>query len=262
MFYEEKKSELTFYKSSLIDESKVIHAFTTRTGGNTPDPMATFSLGTSGYSELKNYVEENRKRVCDVLGLNSEKIIIPDQKHTNNIKVVSNVNDDVANTDGLITAIPGLVLMLLFADCTPIILHATDKNILGVIHAGWRGTAKKIAQEAIRIMVTQFNVDAKQVKACIGQAIGSCCYEVSLEVAEELKTSVNENHANIFINSPNDKEKILVDLKRLNAQQLLEMGVREIDVIDKCTSCNVDIFYSYRAENGKTGRHSAIASLK
>jgi len=149
--------------------------------------------------------------------------------------------------------------MLLFADCTPIILYSETNKVLGVIHAGWKGTAKGIVKKAVNIFENEFATAPAMIKAVIGPSIGHCCYPVSEEVAEQLNRSIREKHDNIF---DNQKDKVHVDLKKLNAQQLLEAGVKEIDTTVYCTSCMNEVFYSYRANNGKTGRHCAIAAIK
>lgn len=261
MFYLKEKSGIKYYKSSILDDNNLIHAFTTRIGGNTPIPLDSFSLGTTGKDEYKSHIIENRVKVCQILGLDNDRIINPDQQHTDNIKIVSAMEDDLSNTDGVITSIPGMVLMLLFADCVPIVIYAPKEKVIGVIHAGWRGTAKKIAQKAISILDKHFNADTAGIKVAIGAAIGQCCYPVSEEVALELRKSINENYDKIFKKEENSN-LIRVDLKRLNAQQLIESGIKNIDILDDCTSCKNSLFYSYRAEKGNTGRHSAIASLK
>jgi len=151
--------------------------------------------------------------------------------------------------------------MLLFADCVPVIIYAPDKHVISVTHAGWRGTAKSIAKKAVNILEAEFNADIKKLKAVIGPAIGNCCYPVSKKVFEELKITITEDCDNLFTRNMNDINIVNVDLKKLNARQLEESGVINIDTSDNCASCMNSVFYSYRAENGKTGRHSAIASL-
>lgn len=246
MFFIEEKLSIKYYKSSLLEDDSLVHAFTTRMAFDESHDLSD---------------SKNRKKICDALSLNHNLIINPKQQHTSNVKVITGIDDDISNTDGVITSEPELVLMLLFADCVPIMLYAPKERVIGVIHAGWRGTAKKIAHEAISIFTENFNVDAKEIKAAIGAAIGQCCYPVSKSVAWELQKSVNENCGKIFKDIENTDE-VKVDLKKLNAQQLIEAGVSEIDTLEICTSCNTDSFYSYRAENAKTGRHAAIASLK
>ncbi|MDD3012961.1 MAG: peptidoglycan editing factor PgeF [Candidatus Gastranaerophilales bacterium] len=261
MFYTVEKSGVKYLKSDILEHDNLIHAFSSRIGGNTPVPLNSFSLGTAGMMELKNHIENNRKKICDVLEIDYSKIINPEQKHTDNIKIVKTQYDNVSNTDGIITSEKGLVILLLFADCVPIILYAPKEKVLGVIHAGWRGTAKKIAGKAISLFESEFNVSPNSVKVAIGAAIGQCCYPVSAEIYLELKNTIISNYDNIFRNIE-DSDKVKVDLKMLNSQQLQESGVQEIDILKDCTSCNNSLFYSYRADNGQTGRHGAIVSLR
>ena len=261
MFYSEEKDQVKYLKSSVLDNNDLIHAFTTRFGGSTPEPLDSFSLGIAGITDFKYYIEENKKTICNVLNLDYTKIINPEQKHTDNIRIVTSINDDVSNTDGVITNVQGLILLLLFADCTPIILYAPKERVIGVIHAGWRGTAQKIAYKAINLFEKKFNVPPSSIKAAIGPSIGQCCYPVSEEVALELRKSINHNYGKIFKNEENS-DKVGVNLKKLNARQLEEAGVKDIDISGNCTKCESSIFYSYRASGGKTGRHGAIASLK
>ncbi len=263
MFYFQKTNNINLYKSSIFDDEKLKYAFTTRTGGNTPFPLATFSMGTAENPELLTYVEENRKQVCNILGIKYENLVIPEQKHTENIKIISSPNEDISNCDGLITEIPELVLMLLFADCVPVIIYAPDKHVISVVHAGWKGTAKSIVQKTISLMEKEFNIDINKLKTAIGPAIGKCCYPVSLEVANELINTVEEKSSmELFTkNNINADNLVNIDLKKINAQQIRENGVINIDISDNCTSCMNSVFYSYRAEKAKTGRHAAIASL-
>jgi len=261
MFLLREKSNVKYLQSSILASENLVHAFTTRIGGSTPAPMDTFSLGTAGMTEFQEYVSNNRRKICEVLKVDFNKIVNPEQKHTDNIKIVKTSFDDVSNTDGVITFERELVLLLLFADCTPIILYAPKEHIVGVIHAGWRGTAKKIACKAISIFKEEFNVSPDTIKAAIGPAIGQCCYPVSEETYFELKNSVSSGYDNIFKITDNT-DKVKVDLKLLNQQQLIEAGVSDIDVLNDCTSCKNSLYYSYRANNGVTGRHAAIASLR
>ena len=264
MFYFQQTQDIKLYKSSILDDENLIHAFTTRIGGNTPSPLESFSMGTAQNPELLQHVENNRKKLCETLGLRYEKLIIPEQKHTDNIKIASSPSDDVSNCDALITEVPELVLMLLFADCVPVIIYAPDKKVISVVHAGWRGTEKSIVQKTLNIFDKEFKADIKKIKAVIGPAIGQCCYPVSNEVAEKLKSTIQDKKYcdNIFTKNINSDNSVNVDLKKLNAVQAEEFGVKNIDKSENCTSCRNDVFYSYRAQSGRTGRHAALASIK
>ena len=144
-------------------------------------------------------------------------------------------------------------ITLKFADCTPLIFYDTKNKIGAISHAGWRGTAQKIGPKTIEKMGLNFDTKPENVIAIIGPTIGICCYEVSLEVREQLLNTVNKNTS--LTNGKN------VDLKQINKRQLEEIGVSKIDICPYCTSCNNDLFYSYRKENGTQERHYAMLML-
>ena len=259
MFSWIEKFDIRLLQSDIFPDS-LVHAFSTRIGGNTPEPLESFSMSAVGQDEFLNAIENNKKKLCNALDLSYSNLLIPSQSHTDNIAVIKEQGYvNLSDTDGIITNLLNTPVMLLFADCTPIILYSDKNKILGVIHAGWRGTAKLIAAKAVKIFKNEFSVSPEEIKAVIGPAIGQCCYPVSIEVAEQLNRTIKETYDNIFLE---EKNKTYVDLKKLNAQQLWEAGVREIDTTEHCTSCMNKIFYSYRADNGRTGRHCAIAAIK
>lgn len=177
-----------------------------------------------------------------------EKIIYPQQTHSDHVEIVDD-RLEYPDTDGLIITKKNIPIVLRFADCTPLIFYDTRQKIGAVSHAGWRGTAQKIGQKTI----IKMNSNPQDVIAIIGPAIGLCCYEVSDEVKDQLFKTVND-----LENLSQGKK---VDLKLINKRQLEEIGVSKIDLCPYCTSCNNDLFYSYRKENGTANRHYAILML-
>ena len=188
------------------------------------------------------------RELPDLTKLGTDRILSPVQTHSDNVEFVDKRNE-YPNTDGLILTNSNDAVYLRFADCTPLIFYDTVQNIAAVSHAGWRGTAQKIGVKTIEKMQSY----PKDIIALIGPAISMCCYEVSEEVRDTLLATVQETEG-LFINRN-------VDLKRINAQQLKEIGVRQIDICPYCTSCDNDLFYSYRKENGTDKRHIAVAKL-
>ena len=174
--------------------------------------------------------------------------ISPIQTHSDNVEFVDE-RLEYPETDGLIITQKDIPVALRFADCTPLIFYDVKQKIGAVSHAGWRGTAEKIGVKTIHKM----NSNPKDIIAIIGPAIGLCCYEVSDEVRESLLSTVLDD-----IGLTNGRH---VDLKQINARQLEEIGVTKIDICPYCTSCNNDLFYSYRKENGTSERHYAILML-
>ncbi len=236
-------------KSDII---KATHFFTTR----------DFLLKAADLVELNDEANANLNLLCEYLNITKENLHIPKQTHSDNIQIVNEYDNEYAETDGLISNKKNSVMLLNFADCTPIILYDEKNNVGSVVHAGWRGTAKKIVQNAVDIMQKKFKSEPKDITAAIGPAIGACCYCVDSDVCNKLSATVKVDTKCIsqrVIESTS--EKYNVDLKKINAIQLEECGVKNIDTTDYCTSCSNDLFFSYRKENGKTARHSAILKL-
>ena len=177
-----------------------------------------------------------------------KRVITPIQTHSDHVEFVDTRNE-YPDTDGLILTEPKTCVYLKFADCTPLIFYDERQKIGAVSHAGWRGTVQKIGVKTIEKMKS----NPKDIIALIGPAISICCYEVSEEVRDKLISTVH-NSTDLY-NGRN------VDLKRINARQLEELGVENIDICPYCTSCNNDLFFSYRKENGTTERHFAVLAL-
>ncbi len=180
--------------------------------------------------------------------LQAKRIIQPIQTHSDNVEFVNSKNE-YPSTDALILTNKEDAIKLKFADCTPLIFYDTKQKIAAISHAGWRGTVLKIG---IKTLI-KMNSNPKDIVALIGPAISICCYEVSEDVKNQLLSTVEMKNG-LF----RDRN---VDLKRINAQQLKEFGVEKIDICPYCTSCNNDLFYSYRKENGTNKRHFAVVKL-
>lgn len=178
--------------------------------------------------------------------------IFPQQTHSDHVEIVDN-RLEYPDTDSLIITKRSIPIALRFADCTPLIFYDTNLKIGAVAHAGWRGTAQKIGIKTLQKMYDNFGTKPQDIIAIIGPAIGVCCYEVSDEVKDKVLETVSDKTNLVQGNN--------IDLKQTNARQLEEFGVTRIDICPYCTSCNNDLFYSYRKENGTQNRHYAILML-
>jgi YfiH family protein len=187
--------------------------------------------------------------------------------------------------DGLITATPGLILGIQTADCLPIILVDPKHRAVGVFHAGWRGTIKRIVEKGLGRMRLHFGSRARDIKAAIGPGIHSCCYEVGEEVRTQFESQfsyapklfreveesdpVREKYPMLFLTAraPGHStlpKKIFLDLVEANRQQLLTLGVpaKNIEASPLCTSCRPDLLFSYRGEKGRTGRMMGVVGIR
>lgn len=245
MFYLDKLHGKTIMKTDILEG--LTHYFTTR-----ECPIK------SKEPEMQNIIEENRKMFCEDLGITQENFIYPEQRHTDTVAVAELGKTYYPEADALILTNHEQAVFLNFADCTPLIAYDKKQNIGAVIHAGWKGTVGRIGTKTILKMMDDFNTDIRDVRVAIGPAISVCCYEVKEDVFNMSMVSVKNNKGLYEIRDG----KIYVNLKEINKRQLEELGVKYIDVCPYCTSCNNDLFYSYRKEGGTTNRHSAIIKLE
>ena len=241
MFYFD---ELNGYKVLRSDYLKDIDAFFTTKGCPLPESGKKISVK----------FEDGSERIVQKSPYFSEplRILTPEQTHSDYIAVVDE-KEEYTETDGMIFSEPNTLVYLRFADCTPLIFYDQIRGIAAISHAGWRGTAARIGVKTVAKMVMNFSSKPENIIALIGPAISKCCYEVSEEVKEKLLVTVK--------NTDGLYEGRNVDLKQINARQLKEVGVEKIDICPYCTSCNNDLFYSYRKENGTTQRHFAVVKL-
>ena len=142
--------------------------------------------------------------------------------------------------DALVTAVAGVPVSVRTADCYPILLADARNHAVAAVHAGWRGTAARIALRALEEMHRLYGTEAADVCAAIGPGIGACCYEVGADVARQFGM----------------QQAGRIDLAAINRRQLLDAGVAEprIDVLGGCTKCDSRLFHSYRRDQLAAGR--------
>lgn len=241
MFYFDEINSKKILKSDLISEAEVF--FTTKE-----------SFIKTKEESLKQLANENKNLICNYLKINPNNLLHPKQVHGDNIEFVTKNKKEYPQTDALILNNTTNAIYLNFADCTPVVLYDFRKNIIAIAHAGWRGTVLKIAAKTI----SKMNSNPQDIKALIGPNICFNCFETSEEIALELKKTLI-NPDGLFLEK---NGKYYADLKGVNARQLYEAGVKEVDICPYCTYCNNDLFFSYRKENKTTSRISAVAKLK
>ena len=163
--------------------------------------------------------------------------------------------------DSLITRSPGFALGVFTADCLPIFLYDPQKQAIGIVHAGWRGTARGVTGKAVEKMKTAFQCQSADIRAAMGPCIGPCCYEVDSPVKKAFEGSGIPWE---IISHPRGEEKWSLDLHLGNSLLLKAAGVREenIEILRLCTSCRGEIFYSYRKGDKTQGRQLNFIALK
>ena len=247
MFFEEKENLFIGQFSALYTLSTLIHGLSTRMGGVSTGAYTSLNIGPNS-CDNPAHIQENRNRLFKALHLSLESLAIPQQIHSDHIKCVSN-SGHVPETDGLISNTPGLVLTIQIADCLPVFLHDPQNRSIGLVHAGWKGSSKRIAAKAVQEMHTSFESNPKELSACLGPSIGPCCYQIGSDVAKYFsKEFVTEG---------------FLDLWKCNYAQLMECGIRpeNISVSRVCTMCHSDLFFSHRKTGKDTGRMMAIFGI-
>lgn len=216
--------------------------------------------GVKGFFSMKNGASERspyyHEAVLKDLKLQDMQLIWPQQVHKDHIEIITERGDQplkLPETDGLITNVPGVLLTTVHADCLPVYFYDPIQQAIGLVHAGWRGTAAGIAGKAAQAMINTYGSDPQDIQAYIGPGISKCCFETGSEVYEQFKDAWQ--FADEFA-EPRGK-KYYIDLKGLNQRQLKEIGVVHIEINAHCTCCEPDLFCSYRREGGTNLRMGA-----
>ncbi|RXK00961.1 multicopper polyphenol oxidase [Arcobacter sp. CECT 8986] len=220
----------------------ILKVFTNKNDGN-----LAFHVG----DEISN-VKSNRENLKDKYSFSFENLRYMNQVHKDTIKVVDKSSDFlIDDCDALITNEKSLPLMVMVADCIPILLYDEKVGVIAAVHAGRNSTFLNIASKTATKMIENFNCEAKNIKAILGPSIQKCCYEVSQELATIVETSFGKQ----FVNNRN------IDLQGINKKQLNDIGINDIKISDYCTKCSGDDYFSYRKSN-KTGRFAGLIELK
>jgi polyphenol oxidase len=266
----------------------LVHGFSTRRGG--------YSRVYGGHAlnldftktDTRAAVERNRAAFLASLGANGRRpwaLVTMRQIHSDVIHAISKPPDHPFVGDGMITNVPGLILAVQTADCLPVVLVDPKNRAVGVFHAGWRGTVRRVVEKGVGVMRLHFGSRPRDLEAAIGPGVRNCCYTVGEEVRDkfhsqfgyanklfhEIKESdpVREKYPMLFLTAraPGHSTlpvNIFLDLVEANRRQLIDAGVsaKRIETVPFCTACNTDLLFSHRAEKGMTGRMMGVAGIR
>jgi YfiH family protein len=255
---------IMFFENLLRYEG-IGHFVSTRTGGQSHAPYDSLNLSFDVGDDAER-VLKNRKLLAGALGMPLTSLTTAKQIHDGHVKVVSarmrgkgcvDYQGAVNATDAMITNVPNTCLTILLADCVPILFYDPSKGVIGVAHAGWRGTLRFVAEKTVKALQKHFGCLPKDISVGIGPSIGPCCYVVGQEVVSEVEHVFGtEEH---FIRKESRDGNGYFDLWGANLKQLLQTGIPEenIEAAKICTCHHPNLFFSYRHEKGKTGRFGA-----
>ena len=233
----------------------VIACFTTRAGGVSTGSWAGLNLGSTTGDD-PHAVRENRQRLCATVGVDAERATLGAQVHGAAVRVIDSPSCPGRFTgalsgwpegDGLITGRPGIALVVLGADCLPVLLWRQDEPRIAAAHAGWRGLVDGVLANAAVALG-----DPAQIWAAIGPGVGPCCYPVGGALRARFRDRFGAETV------PGDA----VDLVAAAQVALAEAGVTQVTSVGECTSCNPERFYSYRRDGAHTGRHGGLIAIE
>ena len=227
---------------------KIAHGFGMRSQGG-EKPTRKDWLGKAVQQEEESFPLVSLRQV------HGDRVVIFD----GNIQRVEEVWREEG--DSLITRSPGFALGVFTADCLPIFLYDPQREAIGLVHAGWRGTSRGVTAKAVEKMEAAFLCRSADIRAAMGPCIGPCCYEVDRPVQEAF---VEAGFPWDSISHPRKEGKWSLDLHLANYLLLKDAGVREenIKILKLCTSCNGEILYSYRKGDKTQGRQLNFIALR
>ncbi|MGC5773749.1 peptidoglycan editing factor PgeF [Paenibacillus pabuli] len=254
--------------------------FTTRQGGAGSTPYASlncaYHVGDDPADVLKN-----RKLVAEKLGFSLESWTCGEQVHGKHVAVITTEDrgrglldrqSALQDTDGLVTNVPGLLLTSFYADCVPLYFYDPVQQAVGLAHAGWKGTVAGIAESMVETLEREYGSRRQDIHAAIGPSIGACCYEVDEAVMQHVRVWLDQSPGNdefrdsasnpVYQSAGNGKT--MLNLKECNRHIMMKAGILpdHIECTTWCTSCNPELFFSYRKENGITGRMASWIGLE
>lgn len=249
----------------------LVAGFTTKSGGTSTGYFETNNLGLHVHDKPKT-VAENRKNLANKLGFALNSWACAEQIHQDHIvKIrpeltghgVLDYKESIKGTDAFYTKETNILLTLCYADCVPLYFYAAEQAMIGIAHAGWKGTVKNIGGKMIQLWDLTENISPAEVEVTIGPSIDKCCYRVDQPVIRQVSEALESCSFKEDFYEEISEGQFKLDLKGINKQLLIQAGVLEenIQTSTLCTSCENEWFYSHRRDEGKTGRMLSYIGL-
>ena len=260
---EKKIGSLTvLFFESLLKHKVIKHFISTRTGGVSKFPYLSLNLGLH-VKDNPEHVRNNRTCLAKAIGIPLNQFTTARQIHSGNVSIISEEmrgkgsihhQEGIKDTDAMITNVPDICLMVLVADCMPMLFFDPSRRVIGVAHAGWRGALQYIAFNTVKTMEKAFSSSPRDIIVGIGPSIGPCCYKVGPGLIAQVEEVFHRK--NEYIRNESKDGEVYFDLWKANLDQLLHAGIERdnIEIAELCTRHNPDLFFSYRHQREDTGR--------
>ncbi len=260
-----KHGKINCVQAQWSEGNSLIAGVTTRNGGLSRPPYNSLNLGMNTDDATHN-VEGNRSTLLNELEVVEQQLLLVKQVHGSDVVVVNSKNYDVSHfhdvsADAIVTNQPDVLVGILVADCYPVLMFDPAKRVVAAAHVGWRGAANGIIGKTISAMIDEFGSESEQIKVFVGPGISAEHYEVDKQVRDAFRAgSGNWNDIS---------EEVELGLWKLDIQrsidlQLTEVGIKRTnrEICDLCTWEHRELFFSYRRDEGQTGRQMGFVLMR
>ena len=258
-FQIKKIDNITYGEFTEFAENKTTACVSFRHGGVSIPPFDFLNLGLHT-NDNNSDVLKNRKLFFKALNIDHREIVTLKQIHGKKVVITGDKDrgrgaqeyeDSLTEADGMVTAMPGIPMVVFTADCMPVFLFDPENKVIGIAHAGWKGTLHRIAENTVKAM-KGLGADPACMIAGLGPAIGGCCYEIGPDMADKFN--------NKFIQIKNGT---YFNLTEANEDILISSGLRKENIIHSnvCTLCRSDLCFSYRRGH-PTGRMASVIMMQ
>lgn len=241
---------------------RLVHAFSPRSFEKENGVREELLLGRKDDPRSS---QRHRQLLLENLNINSKELFFVKQVHGDRVFILDDAqksDDEVEQeeADALITHLTEKPVAILSADCVPVILYDPEKHVVGVIHAGRKGTQMNIVSKTISMLSNSYGTRPKDVVMALGPAIGECCYEVDDSCIEPFREHYRGWEGFVTAKS---HHRFMLDLLKANEIDGVQAGISKQNIhrSGECTSCNNNRWFSYRKE-GTTGRIVSLAMLR
>lgn len=246
------------YNRVLTHHHNLLASFTTRLGGVSLSPYGGFNVAFH-VGDNPDHVRTHHETLATLLHYDRAKLVYMNQIHSDHVHILTDEDDfdHPPTCDALITHRRETPLMVMSADCIPLLVYDPTHGVIAAIHAGRAGALSAIVPKTLQTMKEVYGSHLHELHIAIGPSIQGCCYEVNATIAHEVK-SLGYGTALRY-----EEEKIFLDVYTIVQQQLMTLGVLHIDVTQyHCSACHHDEYFSYRADHQRTGRMGGVISLQ
>lgn len=248
----------------------LVVGFTLRTSGFGSSPFSSNNMGLH-VGDDPDVVVKNRRQLSNRLGFEFDVWTSADQVHGKQVYQITRENcgagrekqeDSIPCTDGIFTNQSDILLTSFYADCVPLFFIDPIHRVIGLAHAGWKGTVGNIAKEMIHTFESKFGSKAEDILTAIGPSIQGCCYEVDEHVMKQVRENV-PSWEECVVPSKNS-DRYMLDLPASNQRIMENAGILPQHIVRTswCTNCRTDLFFSHRKEAGNTGRMASFIGWK